>query len=85
MGGPKLFSLALGACAGTAAGHAPAGAQCRLCETPTTAREDASPATEVSLEIETSLDFGRLILSGEGDGPAVMRPAGSLAGEGSVS
>ena len=85
MGGPKLFSLALAACAVTVAGHAPADAQCRLCETPTTARDDASPATEVSLEIETSLDFDRLILSGEGDGAAVIRPDGSLAAEGALS
>ncbi|MGI8611652.1 MAG: hypothetical protein ACR2KH_05200, partial [Sphingomicrobium sp.] len=39
----------------------PAAAQCRLCDTPTTSRDERSADGRVSLEIETSLDFDRLI------------------------
>jgi hypothetical protein len=85
MGGPKLLALALAACAAAAAGPAPAGGQCRLCETPTTTRDAAAEGAEVSLEIETSLNFDRLILFGEGDGAAIIRPDGSRAVEGSVA
>lgn len=85
MGGPKLLALALAACAAALAGPPPAGGQCRLCETPTTARNEAAPGTEVSLEIETSLNFDQLVLFGEGNGAAIIRPDGSRAVEGSVT
>ena len=85
MGGPKLLALALAAGAAAVAGPPPAGGQCRLCETPVTARDAAGEGAEVSLEIETSLNFDRLILFGEGDGAAILRPDGSRAVEGSVT
>ena len=85
MGGPKLLALALAAGAAAVAGPPPAGGQCRLCETPVTARDTAGEGAEVSLEIETSLNFDRLILFGEGDGAAILRPDGSRAVEGSVT
>ena len=85
MGGPKLLALALAAFAAALASPSPAGGQCRLCETPTTARDAAGEGAEVSLEIETSLNFDRLILFGEGDGAAIIRPDGSRAVEGSVA
>ena len=63
----------------------PAGAQCRLCDKPTTNREDPKGADDIRLEIETSLNFDRLIVSGGGPGAAVSRPDGSSASEGAVA
>jgi hypothetical protein len=39
----------------------------------------------IELEIETSLDFGRLVLAGSGQGAAVIRPDGSSAAQGALS
>jgi hypothetical protein len=63
----------------------PAGAQCRLCVSPTTARDEAASGQDIRLEIETSLSFDRLILYGAGVGTAVIRPDGSTSAQGSVS
>ena len=63
----------------------PASAQCRLCDTPTTIRDDQSAKGEVRLEIETSLNFDRLVLSGEGEGSAMLRPDGSSTIAGAVA
>ena len=62
----------------------PAGAQCRLCETPTTIRDEGGDDARVSLEIETGLDFDRLILLGTGEGTAILRPDGSRSVSGVV-
>ncbi len=63
----------------------PAAAQCRLCDTPTTSREEAAGDGPVSLEIETSLDFDRLILLGAGEGTATLLPNGSRSVSGVVT
>jgi hypothetical protein len=64
---------------------APASAQCRLCADPAvTAPSDAGPTGDVDLQIETSLNFDRLILSGSGPGAVTIRPDGSTGVEGSV-
>ena len=63
----------------------PASAQCRLCDTPTTSRDEQSGKGEVRLEVETSLSFDRLILSGQGEGSAVLRPDGSSVIAGAVA
>jgi hypothetical protein len=62
----------------------PAGAQCRLCDTPTTSRDDPSGNGLVSLEIETSLDFDRLIMLGTGEGTATLLPNGQRSVSGMV-
>ena len=62
----------------------PASAQCRLCDAPTTSRGDYSPSGAVSLEIETSLDFDRLILLGSGAGTATLLPDGSRSVSGTI-
>ena len=85
MGGPKYLALVLAAGVATFAGPERAEGQCRLCETPTTSRETPASGTEITLEIETSLNFDRLILSGAGDGAAVIRPDGSNSVEGAIS
>jgi hypothetical protein len=63
----------------------PAAAQCRLCDTPTTTRDEASGDGPVSLEIETRLDFDRLILLGAGEGTATLLPNGQRSVSGMVS
>jgi hypothetical protein len=63
----------------------PAAAQCRLCDTPTTTREERSGHGPISLEIETSLDFDRLILLGNGVGSATLLPDGSRSVSGVIS
>lgn len=78
-----LFVLALGVGMSTVPGS-PAAAQCRLCDTPTTSRDERSAHGPVSLEIETSLDFDRLILLGAGEGSATLLPDGSRSVSGVV-
>jgi hypothetical protein len=71
--------------AAAAGAWAPAGAQCRLCDQPTTQPPTATgPDGDVQLQIETRLDFDRLILSGSGAGAATIRPDGSQSAEGGV-
>ena len=64
---------------------APASAQCRLCDTPATTRSDPVSGADVKLQIETSLNFDRLILNGQGEGIAVIRPDGSSLATGALS
>lgn len=71
--------------AGMSALAMPAGAQCRLCDTPTTTRNEPSGEGPVSLQIETSLDFDRLILLGGGEGTATLLPNGQRSVSGMVS
>src|SRR5947208_2685310 len=63
----------------------PANAQCRLCAKPTTALGDEQGKGDVALEIESGLDFDRLILFGQGDGTATLRPDGSNGADGAIS
>jgi hypothetical protein len=85
MGGSRTFALALAVLAAAAVGLSPARGQCRLCEKPTTALTQSVGGDGIELEIETSLDFGRLILAGQGQGAAVIRPDGSNAAEGALA
>jgi hypothetical protein len=59
-------------------------AQCRLCSTPTTSIDQGSVKSDVDLQIETTLNFDRLILARSGTGDAVLRPDGSTAVTGAV-
>lgn len=61
-----------------------AGAPCRLCAAaPDTG--DANPAAPVRLDVETTLDFDRLILAGAGEGSAEIGPDGSRSVSGSIT
>ena len=60
-----------------------ADAPCRLCDGASGAG-DQRPATPVSLAVETSLDFDRLILVGAGEGSAEIGPDGSRNVSGSI-
>lgn len=67
------------------AGSAVADAQCRLCGQPTVVTPTDTLANgDVDLQIEASLNFDRLILSGSGAGAVTIRPDGSSGVEGSV-
>jgi hypothetical protein len=84
MGVPKAPVLLLAGLAATAVGFAPAGGQCRLCAKPTTALSRSSDDDGINLEIETDLNFDRLVVGSAGSAAAVIRPDGSTAAEGSL-
>jgi hypothetical protein len=63
----------------------PAEAQCRLCSTPVTTRAEDAPAARVTVEVETSLNFDRLVVLGAGIGSAELRPDGSRSAQGTVA
>lgn len=85
MGGHKFLALVLAACAAAAATAWPVNAQCRLCDKPTTARGDSSSKGDVDLEIQSGINFDKLVLVGDGSGQAVIRPDGSSGAEGIVA
>ena len=87
MAGSRLV-LALTCLAAAAAlgGARPSQAQCRLCETPTTAPEQASPdEAPLEISVDTDLDFDRLVLATVGDGRARLAPDGTRLASGSVA
>ena len=60
-----------------------ASAQCRLCSDQVTSPTE-EVATPVTLQVETSLDFDRLVLGGSGGGTAMLAPDGSRQTSGAV-
>ena len=82
---PRILAVVLFALALVVGAPLPSMAQCRLCSTPTTGRDDPESSDDVRLEIETSLNFDRLILFGQGSGTAEIRPDGSTSAQGAVS
>ena len=80
----KLLAFGLSAGAALAAAWSPARAQCRLCDTPTTALSTSAGSQDVTLELETNIDFGRLVVAANGAGSAALRPDGSTAALGAV-
>lgn len=63
----------------------PAWAQCRLCDQPVAAQElHDTQGGDVTIQVEASLNFDRLILAGGGVGAATIRTDGSSSAEGSV-
>lgn len=81
-----LVALAVLTAAGTAApAQSPdVRAPCRLCNLATT--ETGEPASApVTLDVQTSLDFDRLILAGGGEGSAELGPDGSRNVTGSIA
>jgi hypothetical protein len=84
MNGVKRIILSGTAAVALAGSQAPAGAQCRLCDVPTTQMPTDSADGDVQLRIETSLSFDRLVL-GTGNGAATIRPDGVSSTEGGVA
>src|SRR5260221_9812477 len=85
MGRSLPIAIVLAATGVAAAIGAPARAQCRVCDLPSTQMPADSADGDVQLSIETALDFDRLIFSGSGMGAATLRPDGSNAAEGVVT
>ena len=85
MGTIKSRALTILVAAAAAAGPTAARAQCRLCDTPTTALSQSPDGDGIELQIQTTLNFDRLILSGSGQGAAVIRPDGSSSAEGALT
>ena len=56
---------------------APAQAQCRLCDVPTMQAPGVTEKTNVDLEIDARLNFDALVMLGNGEGTATLRPDGS--------
>lgn len=84
--GPFLrLAMPLAALAVASAAPSRTDAQCRLCDQPTTDRPADKPDGDVELQIETGLNFDRLILSGAGAGAVTIRPDGSNGTEGVVT
>lgn len=81
-----LITLAALAAMGSAApAQSPdVSAPCRLCEKSVSDDGTAAPSP-VTLDVQTSLDFDRLILAGGGEGSAELGPDGSRSVTGSIS
>jgi hypothetical protein len=81
-----LAAVALIAAMGLSAPALPqdATAPCRLCDSAGQKAAEKPPA-QVSLDIEASLDFGKLVLAGTGDGRAELGADGSRSVAGSVA
>lgn len=73
----KSLALVLTAAAAWLVGWQPAGAQCRLCSTPTTVAGAEDNGQSIRLEVETRIDFDRVLVNGTGEAIATLRPDGS--------
>jgi hypothetical protein len=78
-----LFAFGLAAAALLSAAPS-ARAQCRLCETPTTAPVRPGADGKIDLQIDAALDFDRLIVSGAEGGSATLLPDGTRQVSGSI-
>ncbi|MEO5640733.1 MAG: DUF4402 domain-containing protein [Sphingomicrobium sp.] len=76
-----LAAMALALAVAGSSGRA--GAQCRLCTTPTTAPE-ADTTAPVALQVDANLDFDRIVLAGSGEGSATLGPDGSRRTSGTI-
>jgi hypothetical protein len=76
----SMFGLAAAAMLAASEG---ARAQCRLCETPTTAPHSAAESP-IALQIEAALDFDRIVVMGSGEGSATLLPDGTRQVSGTV-
>ena len=81
-----LVALALTGTLGLAAPVLPqdVGAPCRLCES-TGRPVDDKPKAPVTLDVETRLDFDRLVVAGAGEGRAELGPDGARSVSGSIT
>jgi hypothetical protein len=60
-------------------------AQCRLCEVPTTAPDSDGGAAPLRLEVQTRLDFDRIVFAGLGQGSIGLAPDGQTRPTGAVA
>ena len=86
MGRVPALSMLAALLAGAFAMPAPAGAQCRLCATPTTAVASQSTSDAVRIEVQTRLDFDQLVvMDNAAPGTARLLPDGTASVSGSIS
>jgi hypothetical protein len=85
MGGFKFLALGLAAGAIAVAGSWPARGQCRLCSTPSTTVTTEKTKGDVTLELEATINFDRLVVSGDGEGSATLRPDGAAVAHGVIA
>ncbi|HMI39638.1 MAG TPA: DUF4402 domain-containing protein [Sphingomicrobium sp.] len=78
-----LFAM-LALVAGPVAAPGRAAAQCRLCTNPTL-ETDAETGTPIALEVEASLNFDRLVLTGPNGGTASLAADGSRSVSGAIT
>lgn len=67
------------------AAPAAASAQCRLCSTPTTEQQETGGGDEIKLEVQSTLDFDRLVVVGGGGGVATLLANGDRSSAGSIA
>lgn len=79
----RIAAVAFGLFAVALAAAAQARAPCRLCD-PAAASDERQADGPISLEIEASLDFDRLILLSAGEGSATLLPDGSRSVSGVI-
>jgi hypothetical protein len=82
--GRSVILAVVAALASVSAGSV-APAQCRLCSTPTTTRDESQAADKIALDVQTSLNFDQLVVDGGGTGSAIIRPDGSTQNIGAVT
>ena len=83
----RSIALAAGLAAAILLGGASTGAraQCRLCTNPTTQLEEEGDSGPIQLQVDTTLDFDRLVMLGSGDGAVALLPNGERSASGSVA
>lgn len=74
----------LAAAVGVAAAD-PVRAQCRLCDAPTTTAANLADSGRISLSVDATLDFDRLVVFGGGEGSATLLPNGERRSSGSLA
>jgi hypothetical protein len=79
----RLSSILAAAVLAGAPTNAPA--QCRLCANPTTQAQSGDDGGSIQLDVQTRLDFDRLVLLGGGDGAATLLPTGESSASGAVA
>ena len=85
MGAYRFLALLIAAGAASAGDLSPALGQCRLCAKPSSALGAPADDHDIQLAVESSINFDRLVMFGQGDGAAIIRPDGSSAAEGTVA
>jgi hypothetical protein len=85
MGTRLAFVSVLIAAAVLAGAPAPVRAQCRLCTSPTTQIDNQEQSSDIQLEVQSSLDFDRLLLVAPGEGTATLLPDGDRHASGTIA